>query len=325
MRGGSAAEEGTMYIGIDIGGTSVKMVLVDAKGALHGFRSFRTGSSAQAIERGIVDSAGALLASRRGGRHSLRGVGIGAPGQIDTGRGIIISSPNIPAWVRYPIATRVSALLGAPAAIENDATVAVMGEQWLGHGRSYRNWIMLTLGTGIGGGAVIDNAIYLGRSGSATEFGHTSIDYRGRPCPCGGRGCLERYAAAPAVVRLARRGLRTHPESSLHGLMQVEPLSAALLHQAARGGDRFAMDIFKTTGDFLGIGIAAFVNIFNPEAVVIGGGLSRAHRFFMPSLRTALARHALPAFRAGVRFHMARDVVRGAALGAAKLAVDRFS
>lgn len=314
-----------MYIGIDIGGTNIKTVLTDGRGRILGFRSDPTGSTADEIESGIMTAMNGLLSERRARGTTVRAIGIGAPGQIDTSRGIIISSPNVPAWCDYPIAARIRKLSGRPVCVENDATVALMGERWLGHGRRYRTWIMLTLGTGIGGGAVIDNAIYLGRNGGATEFGHTTIDHRGPSCPCGSRGCLERYASAPALVRNARRALRNHPESIVRSMIQSEPLTAALLYRAARRGDAFAIEQFSIAGSSLGIGIANFINIFNPEAVIIGGGMSGAHRFFMPALRAAVDRFALSSFRKGIRYHIVKDPVRGAALGAARAAIERYA
>lgn len=314
-----------MFIGIDIGGTNIKGVLVDKDGNIINFKKVLTSGSSKEIEDEICQLIEYLITSRSISKNSIKAIGIGAPGSIDRKKGIIITSPNIKSWKRYPIVKRIEERIGIRVFLENDATSAVVGEWWKGNGMNFRSWIMLTLGTGIGGGAIIDNKLYTGQSGSSMEFGHTSIDYKGRRCSCGNRGCLEIYASATALVRFTKSGLRDYVKSSIHSRINREELTAKLIYEEALKGDDLARIVFNKVSTFLGIGIANLVNIFNPAAVILGGGLSRAYKVMLPVVKGVVSDRALNGLKEDVKYLIVKEEEKIPAQGAAKLAMDGYS
>ncbi len=311
-----------MYAGIDIGGTNIKAVITGREGKLYASAKVRTPGTADEINeaiigliRGRVDAIGASM-------RDIYAIGIGAAGSIDGKKGVIITSPNIQAWKNYPLARIIEKRTGIRVFLENDASAAVIGEWWIGHGKRFRNWIMLTLGTGIGGGAVIDNKIYTGQSGSSMEIGHVTIDYRGRPCKCGNTGCLERYASASALVTEASAMLKKREPSTLRERVKKEPLTALAVYEEALKGDGLAMKAIEVISTYLGIGIAGLVNMFNPEAVIIGGGLSRAHRLIFPIVKKVVKERALPGLKENVKYLAMKSEDKTPAMGAAKVGID---
>ncbi len=183
---------------------------------------------------------------------------------------------------------------------------------------------MLTLGTGIGGGAVIDGVPYTGHAGSAMEFGHTTIDYNGLLCKCGRKGCLECYGSATAVVNFTKSHISMYPDSTIINRTKHETLTAQLVFEEAQKGDALALYIFNLIGQYLGIGIANLVNIFNPEAVILGGGLSNAHKFFMPQIIQGVQTMALAGMKEDIHYCVTSYGDYIAAIGAAKYALDNL-
>lgn len=311
-----------MYAGIDIGGTNIKAVITNREGKLFDSGKVRTPATADGINDAIIGLIRGLTEKHGSRMTSLHAIGIGAAGAIDGKKGVIILSPNIQAWRNYPLARVIEKKTGVRVFLENDATAAVLGEWWIGHGKKFRNWIMLTLGTGIGGGAVIDNKVYTGQSGSSLEIGHMTIDYRGRPCKCGNTGCLERYSSATALVQTAKRMLRKKEDSSLCARIKTEPLTARMIYEEAVGGDTLALRAMEEISFYLGVGIAGLVNIFNPEAVIIGGGLSRAHRLIYPTVKRVVDERALPGLKDNVKYLVMKNEDKTPAMGAAKVGID---
>ncbi|HDP81228.1 MAG TPA: ROK family protein [Spirochaetes bacterium] len=311
-----------MYIGIDIGGTSVKAVLTDTKGTLIQFSTISTWKKREEIEPVIRALLNSLLKNKAGAMQKVTAIGAGTAGSLDTGRGTVLESPNIPSLARFPLAATIRNISGKPVFVENDATVAVMGERWLGHGRKYQNWIMLTLGTGIGGGAVIHGKPYTGQYGSSMEVGHTSIDYRGRKCPCGSRGCLELYCSATSLTAYTRRLLNRYPRSSLHRRIRAEGLNPRIVEEEALKGDTLSSLVYERVSTWLGYGIANLVNLFNPEAIIFGGGLSRAHGLIFPVVKQVVHERVLEGLDKNVKYLTVKDPTRGPSLGAAKIAID---
>ena len=313
-----------MFVGIDLGGTAIKGALIDGKGAMLSFAQIETPASAKKIDDGILGLMAILASSAKISETDIQGVGIGSAGSIDKSRGRIITSPNIPALKNHPLARNLEKAAGARAFLENDATVALMGASWKGKS-GFRNWIMLTLGTGIGGGAVIDGRVYTGQSGNAMEVGHMSIDHAGRECPCGNRGCLERYASASALARDAEALAKNNPGSSLNGRMKNSGLTALAVYEEALKKDRAALAVIREAARYLGYGIAALVNLFNPEAVVLGGGLSNAHSMLIPVIEDTVRLRALPGLKENVRIIPVKDPSRVPSVGAAKMAMEALT
>src|SRR5690606_22258033 len=251
------------------------------------------------------------------------GVGAGAPGPLDTKTGVVLLTPNL-GWVDYPLAERLRTGLDLPVEIDNDANCAVLGEWWMGAARGTRHAIGLTIGTGIGGGIIMGGRLYHGASDSAGEIGHITIDSNGRRCACGNYGCLEAYAAGPAIARRATEALEAGAESAMPAMVDgdLSLITAQLVYQAAEQGDDLAREVVNDTAHFLGAGVAGLVNIFNPEVVVVCGGVRQAgERLFVP-LRREVARRALKPAVAAVRILPSELEVPGVQ-GAARVFLER--
>ncbi len=313
-----------MYAGIDIGGTTIKGAIVSAEGEWLHFARIQTAKAREAIVDDLVSLLRLLTESQQVHINEIHAIAIGTAGSIDREKGTIISIPNIPALADFPLASHLQERTGTRVFLENDAKVAVEAEIWKGSGSSYKNWLFLALGTGIGGGIVINGEVYTGRHGSAAEFGHVTIKFDGLQCPCGNTGCLEQYASAGAVVRMATDHLALHPESSLNMHASENSLSAETVYTEAKKGDTCASEVMQMTGSYLGIGIAGLVNIFNPEAVIIGGGMSGAHEFLIPIISETVNHRALPGMKENIAYHASVDPGRAPAFGAARIAMKNL-
>ncbi len=224
----------------------------------------------------------------------LIGVGIGVPGIIDMPTGMVRESPNLPGWSDYPVRTEIEKRLGAPVILENDANVAAFGEKWLGAGRHVGDLAMLTLGTGVGGGLVLNGKIWHGMTGMAGEFGHMTVDPEGQQCGCGNRGCLEQYASATAIVRMAREVIATGDAAGLAKAASSDlEFSAKEIYNLSIQGDEQARRIFRRVGRALGIALSTMVNGLNLEMYVIGGGVCSAWEAFSPVIFEELRQRAM--------------------------------
>ena len=285
-------------LGIDIGGTNLVVGSVAEDGsAVHALASEPTG--AEAGERDVLDRLIALATraiqqtrSKLPGAE-IMGVGVGAPGPLDTKSGIVLLTPNL-GWVDLPLRQIIQDRLKLPAVLDNDANCAVLGEWWMGAARGTRNAIGITIGTGIGGGLILEGKLYHGASDCAGEIGHTTIDSEGRRCKCGNYGCLEAYASGPNIALRACEEIQAGAESRLAQYVDgdLKRITAQTVYQAAHDGDELAMDVVNETAKFLGIGIANLLNIFNPEVVVVCGGVTLAGDTLFGPLRREVARRA---------------------------------
>lgn len=274
-------------VGIDIGGTNIPSAIIDDNGkviySIH--KEISGANNAEVVIKKITDSINALLDyfdnNIKGGK--IMGVGLGVPGALDHKNGRIIVSPNLPFFKDYPIVERISKELKLPVFIDNDANCATIGEHWIGSAQGSDNVIFLTLGTGVGGGIIINKKIYTGSHGIAGELGHITIVDKGRKCACGNFGCLEAYASANSTVARALEQLqKTSVKSTLKKLKPNE-ITAHTIFINAENGDEFSENILKESGMYLGIGIASFANIFDPDAIIIGGGFAKAEKYLIPS------------------------------------------
>lgn len=296
-----------LVMGVDVGGTNVVVGAVAQDGsALHGHLSEPTRVSTgpdgvvQQIARLVARSREEARAALGGDPPEVIGVGIGAPGPLDTTSGVVLLTPNL-GWRDFPLRDRVSATVGLPAALDNDANCAVLGEWWRGAARGARVVIGLTVGTGIGGGIVLDGEIFHGATDIAGEFGHMTIDSTGRRCKCGNYGCLEAYASGPAIAARAVEGIESGATTRLPDYVKnnLGAITAQVVYEAAHGGDDYAREIIRDTARFLGAGVASLVNIFNPEIVVIMGGVTLAgERLFTPLIEEVRRRAFRPAWEA---------------------------
>ena len=281
-------------VGIDIGGTNLVVGTVAEDGSeLLGEVSEPTHSEAGADA--VIERIGRLVKQSTSAAKgkTIVGVGIGSPGPLDTHRGIVLFTPNL-GWTNFPLRDRVTAITGLPAELDNDANCAIYGEWWRGAARGAKAVVGLTIGTGIGGGIVLDGKIYHGASDVAGEIGHTTIDANGRRCKCGNYGCLEAYASGPAIAARAAEGIESGVESTLAKYVggDLSKLTAQVVYQAAHDGDQYAQEVVNDTAKLLGAGVANIINIFNPDVVVICGGVTLAGDRLFDPLRREVHRRA---------------------------------
>lgn len=267
-------------IGVDMGGTNLRAAAISEEGKLLEKISGSTPMEAgpDAVVTDMASSIRSLEA--RLGAADLAGVGVGIPGFINMTAGVVVGWAQNPSFNGYPMRDRIEQTLGAKVILENDANSAALGEIWMGAGRGVRDLVLLTLGTGIGGGIIIGGKVLHGAQGMAAELGHITVSPNGYPCGCGNRGCLEKHASATAIGAMAR-------------LMKLGPnLSSEDVYNFAVAGDERALAIFHAMGESLGIGIASLINIFNFPLCLLSGGPIPAWRFFAPSMLAEVERRS---------------------------------
>jgi glucokinase len=280
------------YLGIDIGGTNIKLALVSGSGCV--------------VRRGLIETdaeQGPRSALRRirmaftaladSGEH-IAAAGIGCAGLIDVKRGILHSSPNLPKWKNTSLARIAGMELGVKTYVDNDVNAATYGEYKCGSGRGCSNLICITLGTGVGGGIVTDGKLLRGAANFAGEIGHMSVNLQGPKCKCGNRGCLEAYVGRKALLRSARSKLKIKTGSVLGKLSEREKraLTPKMIYTAARRGDRVAKEVLSDAAVYLGTAVASLINIFNPEVIAFGGGVSGAFDLMKPRLKQVVQSRA---------------------------------
>ena len=270
--------------GVDIGGTNLRVGMVPFAGGMPVAvmnEPTRAEEGSQQVVRRIVEMAHSSMDAVGGG---VAGVGIGVPGPLDRERGVVIEAPNL-GWRSLPLRDLVAAGTRLPVALDNDANCAAYAEWWLWAGRRVERLVGLTLGTGIGGGVVLGGEIYHGASGAAGEVGHMSVHFAGRRCTCGSRGCVEAYASGSGIGARALEGIGGAPDSTLAALAARDPrlVTAEAVCDAAAAGDAHAGRLLEETARILAVAVANLVHLFNPDVIVIGGGVAAAgDRLFSP-------------------------------------------
>lgn len=285
-------------LGIDLGGTNIVSGCVSADGsAIHGIRSVPTGAEEgpDAVVRRILaagkESIAETLSTVAGAE--VIGAGVGAPGPLDRHTGVVLLTPNL-GWVNMPLRQRLHDGLGLPMALDNDANCAVLGEWWQGAAQGTSNAVGLTIGTGIGGGIIIGGRLYHGASDIAGEVGHMTIDANGRRCKCGNYGCIEAYASGPNIALRAVEAIESGATSILPSYVNgdLRRITAQTVYEAAQADDELALDVVRDTARFLGAAVGSLINIFNPEAVVIVGGVTLAGDSLFEPLQREVSRRA---------------------------------
>ena len=287
-------------IGVDLGGTNIVVGAMPEDGSREiAFRSAPTRASegedsvVERIIQMIGDVMAVTMAETGAPREHFLGVGVGAPGPLDRAKGIVITAPNL-GWKMFPLRDRIQAATGLRTTLDNDANCATMGEAWTGAAKGAKNVIGVTIGTGIGGGIIIDGRLYHGSSDVAGEIGHMTIDSTGRRCGCGNYGCLEAYASGTAIAERAREALVGETDGVLLALCdgQLPKVTAQMVYKAANEGDLIAIDVVRETARFLGAGIGALLNVLNPEVVVLAGGVINAGEALFAPLKAEIRRRA---------------------------------
>jgi len=281
-------------IGVDLGGTNLRVAVVDDAGKL--LEKLTTGTQvSRGRDRVISEMCADIqqLAQKFKGAGTLMGIGLGVPGIFDLHTGFLHESPNLPGWDNYPVREEIERRLGTRVILENDANAAAMGEKWLGAGRDYADMCMITLGTGVGGGIILKGRVWHGMTGMAGELGHTTVEVEGPQCGCGSRGCLEALASATAIVRMAKEDIASGRAPELKRAMTDNPeFSSKIVYQMAIQGDEPAREIFRRVGRALGVTIAGMVNILNLPIYVIGGGAASAWDAFAPTMMEEIRRRS---------------------------------
>lgn len=295
-------------VGIDLGGTFIKYGLVGDDGAIIARRRRETGAEhgRDEIIRRLKAAVAEMLAAAG---NTPAGIGIATPGLVDAA-GAVFLSPNLPDWDNLPLARIFRDEFSLPVTVENDVNALTWGELVFGAGRPFRSIVCITLGTGLGGGVVLDGRLLRGGRYSALEIGHTTINARGLRCKCGGIGCVERYVGAAAIVARAKRRLKKSGPSLITALAGGDPAAVTpeIIGRAAARGDRLAREIWEDVGTDVGALLADMVNLFNPEAIIVGGGVARAGRPLFEAIEKTIAARAFPILSRGV-------LVRPASLG----------
>ena len=270
----------------DLGGTNLRMAAVTADGRiLHRLKvSTPQTRYAQDVVRAIVEAAEEcrkLIGINENG-FRVKSVAAAVPATVSVKNGVILKAPNVPSLDGFRLAAAVSSELDLPCLLENDANAAAIGEYFFGAARGFDNAVMVTLGTGVGGGIVINGNILRGADGTAGEIGHICVEPFGAPCGCGSRGCLEQYSSATAIVRLARKLENQYPKTILKSRTK---LTSADIFHAGKEGDELALEVFRQMGFYLGIALADLVNVLNPDVIVIGGGASAGWELFIGQVK----------------------------------------
>lgn len=304
----------------DLGGTHLRAATVDREGEIQ-FR-FKQNTPQGSDPAAIVDAiVSAVRECQQQSAHAdqITAVSIVVPGTVNVEEGAVVKAPNLPCLDGFRLAAALTQQLDLPAILENDANAAAVGEMWRGAAIGCKTIICVTLGTGVGGGIILDGKLWRGVDGAAAEIGHMCVDpFGGVACTCGSRGCLEVFASATAIVRMTREARPRYPDSVLQG---KEELTAETIFAAGKAGDELALEIFRRMGVYLGIGLANLINILNPEMIVIGGGVVNGWDLFAKHMHQQIEERAFPLLAARVKIERAKCGDDAGLLGAARLAL----
>ncbi len=316
-------------IGIDIGGTNIKIVLVSEDGnILHG-QQYPTPhisvKSKESLENLLIKDLREFLEgddSKIPAEARIAGIGIGVAGIIDRKKGVVIKSPNIFGLDGLPLRGIFEKEFSLPVVLENDANAYAYGEKWIGTGKDINNCVVLTLGTGLGGGLIYNGELYEG----PVEIGHMSIVPSGRYCTCGSCGCLESYASGRAIVDRAVSSLEKGTESLLTACCDGNfyKITPQVVYETALEGDNLSREVFREVGQFLGIGVANLINILSLDAIIIGGGLVGAWDLFIEEMKKEISRRALKPLSADIRILKSTLTKDAGAVGAAGLLMKKI-
>lgn len=284
-------------LAFDLGGTKIAFGVVAENGEVLGSDKIETLAKqgpAQAIQR-VNLAAQSLLQKLNIKPQELIGIGIASPGPLDISKGCVDGSPNLPGWTGYSIEQGLSSFFNLPARIDNDANAAALGEYKFGAGKNKKNMVYITVSTGIGGGVIVDGRLMRGANGNAAELGHLTLNINGPACPCGANGCFEMYASGTAIARRTREAIQAGAPSQILRLAgSLEKITTHHILAALQKEDELAKKIWNETTEYLGRGLAVVINTFNPELIVVGGGVTAAGELLFNPVREKALRYAFP-------------------------------
>ena len=298
-----------LVFAVDLGGTHLRVALVDDTGKIlrHQKQDTPKGDSPDGILDALVNAA------REWGceKQSVIAASIMVPGAVDSEKAVVVQAPNLPSLTNFALKAELQQRLGWPVFLENDANAGAMGEMWLGAARGCTDVISVTLGTGVGGGVILNGKLWRGSHGSAGEIGHTTVDpFSGLKCKCGNTGCLELFASATAIVRMARE-------------LGMDKLTAEQVYEAGRSGDELALSVFKRFGMYLGIGLANLINLIDPQIIVITGGAVNGWDLFAAEMYRQVGERAFRATAQQVKIARSECGDNAGLLGAARIAFEQ--
>jgi len=305
----------SLVFAVDLGGTHLRAALVDDTGRIlkHLKQETPKGDSAEGIVAALVKAAKSWDCRQQ----PVVAASIMVPGPVDSEKAVILQAPNLPSLINFPLKAELEQKLGWPVFIENDANAAAVGEMWMGAARGCRDVVSVTLGTGVGGGVIVDGKLWRGSHGSAGEIGHTTVDpFSGLKCKCGNTGCLELFASATAIVRMTREHLSSFPQSKL----KLDELTAEKVYEAGQNGDELALAVFNRFGMYLGIGLANLISLIDPQIVVIAGGAVNGWDLFATEMFRQVEERAFRTAAQQVKIARAECGDNAGLLGAARLA-----
>jgi glucokinase len=317
---------GRYVIGLDMGGTNIRTAAVSLDGRVLMLQRgpARADADAPAVTVNIAERIAALEAAARArGMGAPRAIGVAVPGPLNVFDGTVMAAPHVAAWRRYPLRRRLEEMLGRKVVVENDANAWTLGEFWRGAARGRRNAVFLILGTGVGGGLIVNGEIVHGQSGMAAEFGHICVEPDGARCDCGSHGCLEAYASASGMRALVAQRLDTRKPIPARYLDRDGNFSVRAMTAAARAHDPVALETFAVAGRALGVAIGSLLNALNPELVVIGGGVAGALGYMRPTMACEVRAHSFAVIRREARIVRAALGPSGGVIGAAYTALHR--
>lgn len=310
------------FIGIDLGGTSIKIGVISNEGQLinHVEVPTRTQDGYQAIISDIITNSKNLIEQVNLTMENIKGMGLGLPGMLDIEEGIVTFAPNL-SWRNVPVKSLLEGKLRIPIKLDNDANVAVLGEAWVGAGKGYKHIVMSTIGTGIGSGIIINGEILHGKNGMAAELGHIPISEEGAQCGCGSNDCLETISSATGIIRRGKEIVQAGKSSILtkEYADKVEQITAKSIIDAAKLGDKEALQVVNNAGKLLGRGLAIVANLFDPEIIIIGGGVSHAGEIIFKPIKDEFNRKGLNNIVESVEIVPAILGNQAGMIGAAKL------
>ena len=290
-------------IGIDVGGTNVKIALVDGDGKIIYSNSVPTYAqmgyeyTVNNIKQAIKD----LMKETNTEAKDIQGIGFDFPGQVDCKTGVVKNAPNIPGWVNVPIAQMIEDEFHIPTRIDNDVRCAALGELKFGAGRGCENFVCITVGTGIGSGLVINGKVVRGAANAAGEIGHIKLQMEDGPlCGCGDSGCLEAFASGPSIVAMAQEYLKGGKSAKFRELAGDGEITPYIVAKAAEAGDPVAKRIFEKMGYYIGMGLTSVINLLNPEKIIIGGGVAECGELLLDPIRRTINERAMKVQREAV-------------------------
>lgn len=315
-------------IGIDLGGTSAKIGILNKSGEVDSKWSIKTDSSDEGskIVPNIIQSLKENLEKQGLSSADILGIGMGSPGSVNRADGTVIGAYNLNWRTLQPIREQIEEAFGVPFFIDNDANVAALGEQWVGAGNSEPDVSFITLGTGVGSGLIVDGQLVHGANDSAGEIGHLTVEPNGYECTCGKKGCLEQYASATGIVRLAKDMSKNEDtESNLLNTVQAgKEINSKLIFDFAKEGDKFAERVVDQFSYYLGLALSNVSNLLNPSTIVLGGGVSKAGDYLVEKVSEIVLAYTFPPIRETTKIKIAELGNDAGMIGAASLVLNEI-